>query len=53
MRTDYGTATHREILAGMQTATELARTIRAVPNPAVQHMILQLLKLLKPYQEPQ
>ena len=43
---DYGTASPEEISAGFALATEIAKKIRAVPNPAVQDMIKKLIALI-------
>lgn len=44
---DYGTASHREIMAGMRVAIKIGKMIRAIKSPAVRHMIKQLIALIE------
>lgn len=47
MKRDYGTATSEEIHAGFAIATSIAETIKAIPNPAVQQMVKELIQLIQ------
>ena len=42
---DGTTATHQEIIEGIDVATELAARLKQVPNPAVRQMIRKLLNI--------
>lgn len=44
--TDYGTATGEEIAAGVKLATALAKQIKALPNPAVQNMVKEMIAMI-------
>lgn len=46
MKPDYGTASSEEIIAGIRVANDIVTSIRAVPNPAVQNMIRELISLM-------
>ena len=46
MRLDYGTATAEEINEGFKIAVSIARQIKALPNPAVQQMVKNLLAMI-------
>lgn len=47
MKRDYGTATYDEIQAGFKVAASIAETIKAIPNPAVQNMVKELIALIE------
>lgn len=47
MKKDYGTATHKEIMAGMRVSIRIGKMIRAVKSPAVRNMIKELIALIQ------
>ena len=46
-RVDYGTASHKEIIAGFKVAMRIAKQIQAVKNPAVRDVIKKLIALIR------
>ena len=46
-KVDYGTATADEINEGFKLAIDLAVRIKALPNPAVQNMVKELISLIQ------